>query len=60
MTKIVISYRIACMGGIHLIIGPDWNETVDFKMSIGYKKASTEMEEDYLMGSVEALSKENW
>jgi hypothetical protein len=50
MTKIVITYRIACMGGIHLIIGPNWNETVDFKMSIGYKKASTEMEEDYLMG----------
>jgi len=48
MTKIVITYRIACMGGIHLIIGPNWNETVDFKM--GYKKASTEMEEDYLMG----------
>ncbi len=50
MTKIVITYRIACMGGIQLIIGPNWNETVDFKMSIGYKKASTEMEEDYLMG----------
>ncbi len=33
-----------------LLFGPNWNETVDFKMSIGYKKASTEMEEDYLMG----------
>jgi hypothetical protein len=50
MTKIVMSCRIACKGGVHLVIGPNWNETVDFKMSIGYKKASTEMEEDYLMG----------
>ncbi len=50
MTKIVISYRIACMGVIRFFIGSNWYETVDFKVSIGYKKASTEMEEDYLMG----------
>lgn len=50
MTKIVMSCRIACKGGVHLVIEPNWNETVDFKMSIGYKKASTEMEEACLMG----------
>jgi hypothetical protein len=50
MTKIVISYRMACVRVVRLFIGPNWNETLDFKVSIGYKKASTEMEEDYLMG----------
>ena len=50
MTKIVISYGMVCIGGIRLFIGPNGNESVDFTVSIGYKKASTEMEEDCLMG----------
>lgn len=47
MTKFVISYQMGFMGGIRLLAGPDRNETVDFRVSIGYKKASTEMEEAY-------------